>query len=324
MKITDIVYGEEEINEPILIELINSPPIQRLKEISQWGIVDENYHKKGFSRFDHSVGVLILLRRLNAKIEEQVAGLLHDASHTAFSHVIDWVFEDSTNENYQDKTLLKTLEKTEISSILKKYGFSPQKIAELEEFSLLEQPTPNLCADRVDYSLREILHMHSIEDAKKIFEDLKNVGGKIILNSLESAELLAKYYVYMNRNHWGEDKAKAHFYIFANILKRALSKKIITIEDMMKTDNEILNILKKSRDENIIFGLGLLKNGFSLKKTESRGVILKNKFRYIDPEFIHNNKIVRLSEASKEYKDILDKERQYFSVKQEFLIIPIK
>src|SRR3989344_1214102 len=320
MKIKDVVYGEEEISEPILVELINSAPVQRLKEVSQWGIVDENYQKKAFSRFDHSIGVLILLRRLNAKLEEQVAGLLHDASHTAFSHIIDWVLEDTANENYQDKTLLKTFEKTEISPILRKHGFDYKKIADLEKFSLLEREAPFLCADRVDYSLREISHIHNIKDAKKIFEALKNANGKIILNSLESAELLAKYYVHMSRNHWGEDKAKARFYIFANILKMALGKKIISIEDMMKTDKEILDILRKSDDENIVSGLALLKNGFSLKKTEGKGVILKNKFRYIDPEFTHNDKIVRLSEFSREYKEILDKEKQHFLFKQEFLI----
>src|SRR3989344_498807 len=321
MKIKDVVYGEEEISEPILVELINSAPVQRLKEVSQWGIVDENYQKKAFSRFDHSIGVLILLRRLNAKLEEQVAGLLHDASHTAFSHIIDWVLEDTTNENYQDKTLLKTFEETEISSILKKHGFDPQKIADLEKFSLLEREAPFLCADRVDYSLREISHLHNIEDAKKILEDLKNVDEKIILDSLESAELFARHYVYMSRNHWGEDKAKARFYIFADILKKALSKKIISIDDMMKTDKEILDVLRKSNDEDIISGLAMLKNGFFLKKTEGNGVILKNKFRYFDPEFIHGDKIVRLSEVSEKYKEILDKEKQYFSVKQEFLII---
>ena len=168
MKIIDIVYGKEEINEPILIELINSAPIQRLKGVSQFGIPDEYYHKKGFSRFEHSIGVLILLRRLNAKLEEQVAGLLHDVSHTAFSHLIDWVIGDPSKEDYQDKTLLKTLEETEISQILKKYGFSPKKIAGIEKFFLLEQRAPNLCADRVDYTLREIAS-HSREDSIKIF-----------------------------------------------------------------------------------------------------------------------------------------------------------
>ena len=78
MKLNDSVYGEEEINEPVLLELINSKPVQRLKGISQMGLPKDYYHRPVFSRFDHSVGVLILLRRLNANLREQIAGLLHD------------------------------------------------------------------------------------------------------------------------------------------------------------------------------------------------------------------------------------------------------
>jgi len=50
------------------------------------------------TRFDHSVGVMLLIRKLgagsspaSALLKEQVAALLHDVSHTAFSHVIDYV-----------------------------------------------------------------------------------------------------------------------------------------------------------------------------------------------------------------------------------------
>ena len=54
MKINDNVYGEEEIREQVLIDLINSKEIQRLKGISQFGIPEEYYHMLCFSRYDHS------------------------------------------------------------------------------------------------------------------------------------------------------------------------------------------------------------------------------------------------------------------------------
>ncbi len=89
MIINDAIYGKYKINEPVLVELIKSRPMQRLKKIAQLGIPDRFYHIRGFSRFEHSLGVMLLLRKLNASLEEQAAGLLHDVSHTAFSHVVD-------------------------------------------------------------------------------------------------------------------------------------------------------------------------------------------------------------------------------------------
>ena len=37
MKIEEIIYGSFEIKEPILVNLINSKPLQRLKRIEQYG-----------------------------------------------------------------------------------------------------------------------------------------------------------------------------------------------------------------------------------------------------------------------------------------------
>lgn len=47
MIVQDIIYGSFEINEPVLIELINSKPIQRLKGIAQYGLPDEYYPLAG-------------------------------------------------------------------------------------------------------------------------------------------------------------------------------------------------------------------------------------------------------------------------------------
>jgi len=324
MIIEDKIYGKEEINEPVLIDLVNSAAIQRLKEISQFGMPDEYYHIPTFSRFEHSIGVLILLRKLGAALDEQVVGLLHDVSHMAFSHVIDWVIGDPTKEDHQDKTLLKTIEKTNIKKILERHGFDYKKIADVKSYSLLEQPAPLLCADRVDYSLREIKLLHSEQDAEKILKDLKNIDGKIILVSPETAELLARHYINLNKEHWAGNEAKARYYILADILKKAIKEKIISIKDLMKTDKEIIEALNKSDNEEILSGLKLLKNGFCLKKTKKGGIILQKKFRYIDPRFFHNGKIVTLSEFSKDYKEILEKERKRSLIREEFLIIPIK
>ena len=58
MNIHDRIYGEFKITEPVLTELIESPAIQRLKGIHQFGMPQRYYPYPGFSRYEHSVGVM--------------------------------------------------------------------------------------------------------------------------------------------------------------------------------------------------------------------------------------------------------------------------
>ncbi len=111
MIIYDDIYGEFEV-EKVLEELIFSDPVQRLKGIHQGGasyLVNQKWNE---TRLDHSIGVMLLIRKLGGSLEEQIAGLLHDVSHTAFSHVIDFVFENK-EEDYHEK-YIKMLLKTPI------------------------------------------------------------------------------------------------------------------------------------------------------------------------------------------------------------------
>lgn len=46
MILNDKIYGKVEVKSPVMIELIKSAPMQRLKKISQFGVPDEFYHLK--------------------------------------------------------------------------------------------------------------------------------------------------------------------------------------------------------------------------------------------------------------------------------------
>ncbi|MEK6915211.1 MAG: HD domain-containing protein [Nanoarchaeota archaeon] len=311
MKINDCVYGEFEITENILIELINCKTLQRLKNISQMGMPDEYYHKKGFSRFEHSVGVMLLLKKLGASLDEQIAGLLHDVSHTAFSHVIDWVLGDPTKEDYQDNSFLDFIEKSEIPKILEKYGFDYRSLCELERFSLLENAAPNICADRVDYLLREIVRFEEPKIFRFILDSLTSYKGTIVFNSIDAAEIFASNYARCQKEHWAGEEARTRYYLLAQILKQALGIKLINISDFWKTDYEVIDILQNSNDSKILDGLSLLKNGFKIIKSKSNNsIILHKKFRCVNPYVLNNNSIILLSNLSKNYKESLEKQKR--------------
>lgn len=309
MIINDVIYGQHKINEPVLIELINSKPVQRLKKIAQLGVPDQFYHLKGFSRFEHSIGVMFLLKKLKASLEEQVAGLLHDISHTTFSHVVDWTIGNQSKEDRQDKNHSKFLYDSEIASILKKYGSEPKKIVNLKEFKLLEQEIPNLCADRIDYALRDFHIWANPKIVKNLIRNLANIKGEIVFTNFKSAYLFALTFLKCQREHWGGYEAVARYYLFSQILKRALDKKILIWKDLYQDDEFVVDKLIKSEDKKILTILNLLKNKPLPKNLKGKSKIIRKKFRYVDPEFISDSQIKKLSQVSAKFKSFLEKQK---------------
>jgi len=306
MVINDKIYGKRKITSPVLIELIRSRSMQRLKKIAQHGLPNEYYHLKGGNRFDHCIGVMLLLKHLKATEEEQVAGLLHDVSHTAFSHVIDWVVGTGKTEDYQDEHHAEIINCPELSQILVKYKIDVRIIANYHHyFPLLEKDIPDLCADRIDYSLREF----SLPIAKRCLKELKVQDNKIVFKKQKIALEFAQNYLRRQIEHWGEFEAVSRYAILAKILKKALKYKIISMEDFLRDDTYVITKLKKSKDKEIKKILRILRHK-SLAKLPKSKTIAHKKFRYVDPLFSKNGALVRLSKVDKKFKSELETTRK--------------
>jgi len=321
MKIEDRVYGTVIINNKILVDLIKSDSLQRLKDISQLGVPDEYYHIKGFSRYEHSTGVMIFLKKFGAGLEEQVAGLLHDVSHTPFSHVIDWAIGDPTKEDYQDNIHEKFLKNSEIPEILKKYNFNLGIISNYKNFKLLERKAPSLCADRLDYSLRQLVMRKGKNLVEKILSNLSVKENQIVFMDEKMATIFGKEYMAFQREEWGGEEARSRYYILSEILKKAFKENLINLNDLKKTEKPILKILNESKNEFILENLNLLKKGFRVISDEN-GMELKKKFRYVDPEVLVNGKYFPLSELSKDYFNLIELEKEKSRLIKKILIIP--
>lgn len=292
MIINDKLYGEFEIKEKVLIDLINSKAVQRLKGVNQQGIPPEYGEQPYFTRYDHSIGVFLLIRKLNGSINEQIAGILHDISHPTFSH-------------------LSFIESSEIPEILAKYKFDYKEISNLENFKLLENHSPDICADRIDYSLREFVNFMNKNEIDYMINSLIVINEKIVFNSLDMAEKFAFNYSKCQSELWGSDQTRARYHLLALALKIALDKKIISLKDFYKNDSEVITILINSKDERILNILSALEKGFKIiEKKGENSVILNKKFRFVDPEFYSEGKLIRVSEVSNLYKGNLIKQKK--------------
>jgi len=311
MIINEKIYGKLKIKEPVLLELLKSPSILRLKKISQFGVPDKYYHFKNYSRYEHSVGVLILLRKLGATLEEQIAGLLHDVSVLAFSHIADWVFANGRKgvEDYQDIIHEKFVKRTKIPKILEKFDFVLERILDEENFSLLEKKIPDLCADRVDYALREFKDWLNPKIVSSCIKGLVNYNGDMVFSNQKVAFDFATNYLKLQTKHWGGYQAMMRYHLFSKALKIALDKKVLSEKDFYKDEQFILSKFEKNKDKTIKEILKTLRDKDLKGVKNNSGKKIVKKFRYVDPRIISNGQLLRLSKISPKFQTIINKHR---------------
>jgi len=302
------IYGQHKITEPVLIELIKSKALQRLKGVEQHGTwqLHKNWKKRHyFSRYAHSVGAMLLLRKFNATIEEQLHGLLHDVSHTVFSHVADFLFGDDTSQHdYQDKRLKKAFRLQGINDILKKHNFSPSFILNENNFPLAENKLPDLCADRIDYTLADPwAKVFYTADPKKILNNLIVLKNQFVFKDKHWAKEFARLYEKHNQNNWCNPLQIAMFTLSAQTLREALDKKIIAKQDLYTTDDYVLKKLRHSRNSVITKKLKQIENlKIKVVTKKNSDFWSTSKARVVDPYFLHNNRLIRLSSVDTAYK----------------------
>jgi len=307
------IYGRFNITEPVLIELIKSPALQRLKGINQHGA--QYFHKSyfgKFTRYQHSIGVMLLLRKFDAGLNEQIAGLLHDISHTAFSHVIDRVFGRELKQDYQDSKLTQAFELQGVNKILKKHGIKPKTILNFSAFTLLENELPDLCADRIDYTLQDQFGQKYFKySPKRILDKLIVYRGKFVFSEKKAAAQFARLLLKLNDKMWCNPWQSALFVSLADIIRLGLAKKIINKKDLFTTNREVVKKLKSSNDVEIIKKFRLLKNlKVKIVPRKSSDLCLKSKFRAVDPEILINGQLVRLSKIDHKYKSDMAKSKK--------------
>src|SRR3954451_4826518 len=175
--IHNLIAFEDTPCDRLLLDLINTREMQRLRRIKQMGVSELVFPGANHSRFAHSLGVLHTARMFLDQLErcdgkplpaEQrtlvlCAALLHDVGHGPFSHV----FELVTGRWHEAYTLaIVQDDSTEVHRCLKSFDRTlPEKLALFfDDDADDEGPTPaylkrivsgQLDADRCDYLLRD-------------------------------------------------------------------------------------------------------------------------------------------------------------------------
>jgi len=296
--IHDPVYGDVTFTEPLFVDLYHADAVQRLTAIYQGGVTAFIKPERATTRLDHCLGVAALLRRLGADPVEQAAGLLHDVPHTTFSHVVDFVFPNHAH-TYHEEHREAMLEGSEIPAICARHGLDWRFVSDAENFTLLEQPLPQLCADRLDYFLRDgtvDVGTFSAADAHSLLAHLRVWEGQIVVDDLDAARWLAEQFIRLDDVCWCSLQEVGWYAVMAEALRAALELGVIAEADFAGTDAALFARLRAADTPAIQRWLALLRRDVDFVRDPAHpDLFALPKVRAVDPPVLLDGCAVPLS-----------------------------
>lgn len=312
MFFNDAIYGTFTIEEPVLQELIESESLQRLKDISMAGYAEPFFPGSYHSRFEHSIGVCYLLSKFGASLEEQIAGLIHDVSHTAFSHCVDYALSEGseTHHSFQDDVFEAFVTQSTIPQILQQYQFKLETVFDESRFPLLEQLLPNLCADRIDYVLRAGIHHGVIEQATvhEFLNQLCIIEKQWVFTNPEIARQFAEFFRYANDKYYSGLESAIMCRSVGDLLKYSLHRGYINRADLFQTDHQVLAQITPYLKED--FRLWQywrqMNNEIEVENNpQNFDALVTCKSRVVDPLCLVGEQVQRLSKYQTDWQEVV-------------------
>jgi HD superfamily phosphohydrolase len=246
------LIGFDKERDALILELIDTPQVQRLRHIRQLGVTSLVYPGATHTRFSHALGTAFLMKRVLEHFHELnpppalqrilddhrelllAAALLHDLGHLPFSHLL----EEFTHIPHEDWTVRIVSDPTSaVHAVLVRANPNyPQQIVQLFQRSF--QPafavkllSSQLDVDRMEYLLRDSLCTgvtYGYFDVNWLIHSLRLVEQRDdwelaidLRKGLHAAEgyVLARYYMYQQVYH--HKTARAADVMVRKILQRA-------------------------------------------------------------------------------------------------------
>lgn len=298
----------------VIDELLKSFALERLKFIDQGGPLFYFEKAPHFQRFEHSIGVMALIKKFNGSLMEQIVGLLHDVSHTVFSHLAENLFNNDDHEKgYQDKIHLIFLEKSGTFKILEKYGIELKDLdPDCGKYNMLEKALPEMCADRIEYNLHTgiLYNIISKNDLDLILNDLKYENNKWFFTTPDIAKKFATLSLYFTKEVWASDWNSIFYKFFVEALKRAIDLKCLNFDIIhYGKDIDVINILKNQNDAYIQYIFDCcedIKKTYKISNEKDYDFFIQNKFRGIDPSIKIKDNFKFLTQIDENFKEIYE------------------
>ena len=277
--INDTIYGQISLSD-IAIQIIDTPPFQRLRNIKQLGACSFIFPTASHTRFEHSIGVAHLAKEFLRNLEQnsdniqvtdedyllvEIAGLCHDLGHGPFSHAFDnEILADCTSPYavHEERSIML------LRHIVDKYqiGLSKYQVDNIIEmihpsennhrsfiYSIVSNTKNALDVDKIDYIQRDILNL-AIENGynhSRLFKMCKVIDDEICVHKKEAFNLYEFFRLRyrLHKQIYNHPAVKAHEYMIADIFNLIgteldICEKIDDPVEFTKYTDSILDVIE--------------------------------------------------------------------------------
>ncbi len=275
----DPVHRYVHVRDQLIWDLIKTREFQRLRRIKQLGTLYLAFHSAEHTRFNHSLGVYEIVRRMTENFKEHeewdgeyrllalASALLHDLGHGPFSHCFEKIFH-TDHEEYTRKIILGN---TDVNKVLKRVSPDfPREVAQVidqthENKLVISMISSQIDADRMDYLQRDAYYTgvsYGMFDMERILRVMRPSKEEVIIkeSGMHAVEdyLMSRYQMYWQVyfhpvSRGGEVllnlalKRAKHLYESGHGFKQApkyfipFFEEDVTVDDYLRLDEMVVN-----------------------------------------------------------------------------------
>ena len=239
-----------------LQEYIETPALQKQKYISTTcGTIysDLFENQRFYSSLDHAIGVALVVWHFTHDKKQTLSGLFHDIATQVFKHCVDFMNGDHlSQESTEDLTTEMIAGSPEISRLLKRDGILVSEVDNYHLYPIADNDTPKLSADRLEYSLANMLFAYGVADLAEIREMYADIVVQSDENGVKElgfqTKKIARKFVKLTSQlsiFYREDRTRYSMQLIADILKKMSEAGRLSVADLyqMKESEAISLIL---------------------------------------------------------------------------------
>ena len=249
------IYHEEI--PPFLRDFLSTPPMERLQEVGmncgcEYTVFPRFAKIPPYTRFDHSLGVALIVWHYTGDRAQTLAGLFHDIAAPVFTHTVDFLDGDHLRqESTEANTEAMIASSPEIMALLKKQGLDVEQVSEDHRYPIANNDSPALSADRLEYTLGNALGygFAGLAELRAFYRDL-TVGtdeqGREEL-SFRTPEVAADFAAVALKNSrvYVADEDRFAMETLAGVLRLALKRGVLCRADLWRTEGEVIGKLER-------------------------------------------------------------------------------